>query len=68
MPSPNTIQLPALVGEWLSDCGAVITAELKRKSGDVVLVGANFTMMMSGLSFAARAERLSGAQPPPGQH
>ena len=52
MPSPNTIQLPALVGEWLSDCGAVITAELKRKSGDVVLVGANFTMMMSGLSFA----------------
>jgi hypothetical protein len=52
MPSPNTIQLPALVGEWLSDCGAVITAELKRKSGDVVLVGANFTMMMSGVSFA----------------
>ena len=49
MPSPNTIQLPALVGEWLSDCGAVITAELKRKSGDVVLVGANFTMMMSGV-------------------
>ena len=52
MSGPNVIQLPVAVGEWLSGCGAVITAELKRKSGDIIMVGRNFTMMMCGVSFS----------------